>query len=89
MIFFTDYTSAESQFTSVVPGIKFVCQNVFILLSRFGQIPFLRVQVQCLLDHIPSLVGSLQPFLGQHKLDLLDLIATIWEIVIALHHNYS
>ena len=40
MIFFTDYTSAESQFSSVVPGIKFVCQNLFILLSRFEMISF-------------------------------------------------
>ena len=40
VIFFTDYTSAESKFDSVVPGVKFVCQNLFILLSRFAKISF-------------------------------------------------
>ena len=34
VIFFTDYMSSETQFTSVVPGLKFVLQNLFILSSR-------------------------------------------------------
>ena len=42
VIFFGDYMNSESQFTSVVPGVQFVLQNLFILVSsltyRFGRV---------------------------------------------------
>jgi len=41
VIFFGEYLSADSHFTSVVPGVQFVLQNVTILSSslvyRFGR----------------------------------------------------
>jgi len=41
VIFFGEYLSADSHFTSVVPGVQFVLQNVSILSSslvyRFGR----------------------------------------------------
>ena len=42
VIFFTEYMSEESKFTSVVPGVQFVLQNIFIMSSslvyRFGRV---------------------------------------------------
>ena len=42
VIFFTEYLAEESKFTSVVPGVQFVLQNLFIMISslvyRFGRV---------------------------------------------------
>jgi len=42
VIFFSDYMAEGSQFTSVVPGLQFVLQNLFIMTSslvyRFGRV---------------------------------------------------
>lgn len=42
VIFFGDYMNSETQFTSLVPGVQFVLQNLFILIAslmyRFGRV---------------------------------------------------
>ena len=42
VIFFGDYMNSESQFSSVIPGVQFVLQNLFILIAslmyRFGRV---------------------------------------------------
>ena len=42
VIFFTEYMAEGSKFTSVVPGVQFVLQNIFIMCSslvyRFGRL---------------------------------------------------
>ena len=42
VIFFTEYMAEGSKFTSVVPGVQFVLQNIFIMSSslvyRFGRV---------------------------------------------------
>lgn len=42
VILFGDYLTPESEYTSVVPGVQFVLQNLFILVAsliyRFGRV---------------------------------------------------